>query len=80
MFPFIIEYHSIFTISALIKLFSILPKFWKNVYYLCQNFNKIKISTLKFELQTFENNDFKLNQFRHIRLFHNSNNNFYFIL
>jgi len=76
MFPFIIEYHSIFTISALIKLFFVLPKFWKNIYYLCQIFNKIKILTLKFELQTFQDNDFKLSQSRHIRLFHNFNNNF----
>jgi hypothetical protein len=54
--------------------------FWKNIYYLCQNFNKIKISTIRFESQTLKDSDLKLRQFRHTRLSHNTNKKLFITL
>jgi len=39
-----------------LNYFFILPKFWNFVYYLCQNFNKIKYFTVRFEPQTLKAN------------------------
>jgi hypothetical protein len=55
-------------------------KFWKIIYYLCQIFNKIKISTTRFESQTLKDSNLKHKQFRHTRLFHNTNKKLFIIL
>jgi len=67
----------------ILNYFFVLPKFWKIIYYLCQNFKKSKSSTSNLNHRpsmTFPDNDLKLKQSRHIRLFHNIDKTMFIIL
>jgi hypothetical protein len=57
--------------------------FWgkkKYIYYLRQNCNRINFSIVRFEPKTFKNNNLKLRQFLHTKLFHNTENSLFIIL
>lgn len=74
-------YRNTFTISAQIKLFFISSKFLNFLFFICVKiFIKSSIQLSSFQPHTFYDNDLKLGQFKHIKLFDNIDKNLFIIL